>query len=210
MNRHIVRVWAEVVEKGIRWGEDIVRHYADGGSPRSRAVSGDRGSENDPLLQARGKIGEAAVAIWLGRDPFGAVKWDMMNPDKGADMLVPCGHLIDIKTTFPRYKLIWSRNVNDLYYSKQFTALLAVSIDPDDYSICWIEGWVPKDEFFARKRIADGMKGLEKDTWWMAKEDLHDPDDLRKLLVPVTAWLCEQARKACETKKQFEFITRIH
>jgi hypothetical protein len=180
MNRHrrYVLIPDTLVKRGLLWGEKLVAHYAAGGSPQSRAVSGDRGTEKDPLRQARGKIGEVAVAILFGKNPLTDMKWNLA-PDQGSDIRSPSGLLVDVKTTFPPYKLIWSRTINDLYHQKMFDALVSVSIDSENYSKCWVEGWISKENFFKEKQIADGINsGLEKGTWFVDKVILSSIDDL--------------------------------
>jgi hypothetical protein len=110
-----------------------------------------------------------------GLDLDQAVKWSISIADGGWDLLGPRTTFIDVKTTFPNYRLIWSVDVNDLYErEKAFHALVNVSIDPADFSRCWIEGWVSKRGFLQRKRVADESDGLDAGTWFLDKEDL-DP-----------------------------------
>ena len=171
--REYVFVSRPLVDRGLKFGRDLAAHYAAGGSPRSRARSGDRGTECNPLRLAQGKIGECALAIVALLDPDVSVRWDVRYADCGWDLELLGGTLVDVKTTFPKYKLIWSRNVNDLYEEKHFSILVSVSIDPNDFCKCWVEGWVTKREFLARKAIADGANGLEPGTWFMEKADLR-------------------------------------
>lgn len=116
--QHVDRVW---VGQSRSFAERLIQHYAAGGSPQSRAVSGHRGTESDLRRQWQGKTGECAFALHIGQDPSTAVKWGM-DPDKGADVRLPDGQSVDVKTTPPRYKLIWSNNVNDLYQKKTSTS----------------------------------------------------------------------------------------
>jgi hypothetical protein len=178
-NREHVAVQPLLVDAGLKYGRDIVAHYANGGSPRSRSRSGDRGAESNPILQAQAKIGEAAFALLCGLDPRKAVKWTVDHADCGWDVVLDDGRRVDVKTSIPRYNLIWNRDVNDLFYEKQFDVLVSVSIDPNDFSQCWIEGWITKVEFYAKREIADGTNsGLELDTWFMNKGDLWPIKDL--------------------------------
>lgn len=157
----------------------LVAHYKAGGSPNSLAVSGGRGTEYNVERQTLGKIGEVACAIFFGLDPEIAVKWEL-KPDRGSDVILPNEMRVDVKTTVPHYKLIWSRTVNHLYESKEFDLLIAVSVDSVDRRICWIEGYMPKAMFLKRKHIADGKNsGLEIGTWFMDKHELLDIEPLR-------------------------------
>ncbi|KYK50087.1 hypothetical protein A1D31_22510 [Bradyrhizobium liaoningense] len=178
-NRKLVRVPPSYVARGRQFGSDLVAHYAAGGSPQSRARSGDRGTEANPILQAQGKIGEIATAIYFGLDVETSVKWDISRPDPGFDITLRSGLRLDAKTTLPPFKLCWSRHINDLYWQKQFDALVAVSIEERDWSCCHIEGWISKGGFFYQKQIANGANcGLERGTWFVDKAILSNISDL--------------------------------
>lgn len=180
-NRRAVVVPQKWVERGLEWGKALVAHYANGGSPRSRAVSGDRGTEKNPKRLAQGKIGEAATALYLGLDPETAIKLDMVA-DHGTDIFCSNGARLDVKTTFPPFKLIWSRDVNHLFAEKSFNVLVSVSIDQNNFSNCWVEGWILKWDFYKVKQISDGINSnLEPDTWFVGKNILSDIDDLHLL-----------------------------
>lgn len=112
--QYVDDVW---VGESHNFAERLIKHYATGGSPRSRERSGNRGTESDLRRQWQGKTGECAFAIHIGQNPADAVKWHLA-PDQGADVRLPDGQCVDVKTTPPRYKLIWSNNVNDLYQKK--------------------------------------------------------------------------------------------
>jgi hypothetical protein len=101
----------------------LVTEFREGRSLPSRSRSGRRGTASDLPKQARGKIGECAVALYFGLDPAASVKWGVREADKGGDVILPCGTILDAKTTFPKYKLIWSNDINDLFDKKKFDAL---------------------------------------------------------------------------------------
>jgi len=165
--------------------EVMIWVYANGGSPASRARSGNRGTESNLRRQWQGKVGEIATALYFDLDPKQAVNCSFL-PDHGADIALPSGLLLDVKTTLAPFKLIWSRDCNDIYWEKRFDHLVSVSIDEDDFSRCWIEGFVPKQEFFARKQIAEpGRSRLEPGTWFMDKAALHDIEGLKQKTAPV-------------------------
>ncbi len=174
----VPRVW---IGKSIAFGKALVEHYAAGGSPMSRSRSGNRGTEKNPLRLAHGKVGECAFALYCGLDPGSVIKFDVSYADPGWDITLLGGARVDVKTTFQNYKLIWSNNVNDLYEHKQFDALVSVTINQNDFSHCWIEGFVLKTEFLRRKTIADGKRGLESGTWFMDKGCLDPIDQLLHL-----------------------------
>ena len=128
------------------------------------------------------KIGECAVAIYFGLEPLVDVHWAMFADD-GKDLSLPNGIRADVKTTPGHYrKLLWSLEVNDLYWQKTFNVLIACSIDsmaaPGE---CAIEGFITKEDFFRTKQISDGSDGLDPDTWNVPKTDLLDIERLRTL-----------------------------
>jgi hypothetical protein len=177
-NRKPITVPPPLIDHSRIFGKAFVEQVKQGdGNANSLAVSGGRGSETDPELQARGKIGECAAAIYFGLSPR-KLNWSL-RPDGGADIVLPCGLRVDVKTTFPHYRLIWSRLLNSAFWQIDFDILLAVSIDENDYSHCWIEGWITKPHFFAIKNEADGSNGLEPGTWWVDKRVLSNVGDLR-------------------------------
>jgi hypothetical protein len=194
-NRRFVKVPPLYVRRCMDYGQKIVDHYAHGGSPKSRSRSGDRGTESNVKLQAQGKIGECGLAICLGLDPETAVKWGTDFADGGTDIYVPTnGARLDVKTTLPPFKLIWSNNVNDLYHQKKFDILVAASVDENDYSCCYLEGWITKGGFFFRKEISDGVNSrLERGTWFVDKSVLSNIDDLLYLPILTGARIREDA-----------------
>lgn len=178
-NRRLVEVPQHYVDRGRQFGFDLVKHYANGGSPASRARSGGRGTESNPVLQAQGKIGEVALAIYFNLGIETVIKWGLDYPDGGYDILLASGVRIDVKTTLPPFKLIWSRDINDIYFEKQFDVLVSVSIEEQNWSRCYVEGWITKGNFYRRKQIADGMNcRLECGTWFVDKSILSNIDDL--------------------------------
>lgn len=173
-----------LITRSLEFAAALVAHYAAGGSPMSRSRSGARGTEANVPIQQRSKIGECALALFFDLDPLTAVKWGLVA-DGGTDVIIPVNLRADVKTTFPPRLVIWSNNVNDLYWHKTFDVIVGVSIDPEDYRRCWIEGFVPKAYFYQHKQIANGVNcGLERGTWFMPKADLAPID----LLLPVVRW----------------------
>jgi hypothetical protein len=168
-------VW---VDRGTEYGLRRVADYGAGGSPMSLSRSGEWGAEKDPVRQAQSKIGEVAFALWLGLEPEqGVVNWEVegKDGDGGFDVRVPGGYRVDVKTTLPPRKLIWSRQINDLYEGAKFDVLVAVSINGDDHRQCWIEGVISKGRFFRDKQISDGKNsGLAVGTWFIDKSELAD------------------------------------
>ena len=181
MSGQRVIVSVEIVRRSVDFGRRIVAWYAtpEGQRSLSRSLSCN-GAECDPLLQARGKIGEVAAAVYYGLEPDSAVNWATgTGGDRGHDLVI--GRLlVDVKTTLPPFNVIWPRTKNHLFAQRVFDAFLSVSIDELDYRVCTIDGWIEKWEFFERKRIADGngCPRLQSDTWYMPKAELYHPDGL--------------------------------
>ena len=175
--RRLQIVGIEWLQASHRFATELVAHYAAGGSPSSRARSGNRGAEANIDLQWRAKIGECAVALIFDLNPTHAVGWSLA-PDAGFDVVSNFGVRMDVKTTLPPRRLIWSNNINDLYHQKQFDVLVSVSIPANKPLHCYVDGYVSKADFFARKEIADGTCGLERGTWFMHKADLADIAEL--------------------------------
>jgi hypothetical protein len=178
--RRLVILPQNIVDTSRKYGHAIVQWYA--ANPDAAVRAGIWGAELDPERQGHGKAGEYAVAQYCGL-PRSAVRSDVGNgADKGED-LVAYGQRIDAKCT-PTWKqwLLWSQAVNDLYWSKAFDVIVSVSIDDQDWSRCWIEGWLTKQEFFHYKKIADGSNDagkLTRGTWFMDKQPLPDIHTLR-------------------------------
>lgn len=183
-NRRPQIVPVELVDLGMQFGRNMASHYAAGGSPRSRAVSGNRGTERNPERLAQGKIGECALALYWQMDPLLAVKWTVDHADAGYDLLLPGGLRVDVKTTYPPYNVIWSNTINDIYEDVRFDYIVSVSIAKSDFSRTWIEGWISKGAFAAAKMVADGHGiggNLEPGTWFMPKEKLQNIEALMPL-----------------------------
>ena len=120
---------------------------------------------------------KAAVAIYFGLDVEAAVKWAIDCPDHGYDITLASNNLrIDVKTTLPPFKLIWSRDINDLYPQKEFHVLVSVSIEELNWSRCYIEGWITKGGFYRRKQIADGVNSRR---WSPVRGSLDEEHPLR-------------------------------
>ena len=170
---------ANVVRVSREFGVRLVAWYASprGKASASRSRSGHWGAESDPIRLGQSKAGEYAVAVFFGLDLTTAVKRNVGAADNGSDVLVSAIR-VDVKTT-PEQKrwLIWSRELNDLYWEKKFDVLVGVSIDEEDWTQCWIDGWISKREFYDRKLIADGVcdEGkLTPKTWFVEKHSLLD------------------------------------
>jgi hypothetical protein len=166
------------VHRCLEYGRAKVQHYANRHSPRSLSVSGDRGAEKNPLMQAQGKLGEVAFAELCGLDPETAVDWELRDGDAGEDVRMPGGTLVDVKTNFDQPSMYPSKDINHLLPRKRIYAFVSVSIDDRaDLSQCWVEGWVAKEEFLARHKVSAGRLDLgeprQPGTWYMFKDELR-------------------------------------
>jgi hypothetical protein len=184
-NRVSVRLPPPWLTRCVDYGQAKKLHYASGGSPRSLAVSGDRGAQNNWLMQAQGKIGEVALAMYAGLDPEKAIDWAIHDGDRGGDILLPSGTMLfDVKTNFDQPSIYPSKDINHLIAQKNFFGFVSVSIDDkSDLAGCWIEGWTTKCEFLIRKKISAGRLDLgepkQPGTWFMWKAELRS---IRRLL----------------------------
>lgn len=152
-------------------GRKIVEGYASGRNAASRAVSS-HGAENDPILQAKGKMAEVAFCLWAGLDPIQNLNWSE-NVDKGFDVHFH-NYKLDIKWIRSGYHfLIWPVNKRRFYLDTRFGALVLVR--GDGPSFC-IHKWITKAGFFCEKQIApDPMqKGITPGTWFMEDKNLWD------------------------------------
>lgn len=188
MSRVFVDIGMELAEDARRYGHELVAFYASpsGRLSSSRSRSGVWGAEADPIRLGQSKAGEYAVACYFGLNPKIAVKRDVGQADAGADIYLSSNCAADVKTTATwRLYVIWSKAVNDLFWSKKFDALVSVSIEEQNWSRCWIEGWLSKQKFFERKQIADGVNDegkLTPGTWFVCKSDFDDISRLKELI----------------------------
>ena len=66
-----------------------------------------------------------------------------------------------------------------LFATKPFDYLIAVSTEEEHTSRCWIEGYISKRDFSARKQASDGPNSkLAVNTWFVDKSDLPDAAEL--------------------------------
>lgn len=191
-----------------RFGRALVAHYANGGSPRSRECAIDDADKN-PVLQTLGKVGEVAAALYFRLDPATAIRWDVSYPDSGTDIVLPNGIRVDVKASYPPFKLIWPLTKNEFYSEKQFDVLLSVTVDDRDFSQCFIDGYITKAGFFKNKLIArPDISRLIPGTWFVDKRTLSDP---RELLLAAPPDLNELfARYGGSNARMWEAWERLH
>jgi hypothetical protein len=85
------------------------------------------------------------------------------------------GWLIDVKSSPPPFVMLWPLSKNDIWFDKHFDLMMSVSVDDDDRTRCWIDGFTTKDAFYRHKLVAgpDTHKKLIRGTWYMEKRNLH-------------------------------------
>lgn len=179
-HRRFVDIGPHYAREARAFGQELVAYYAspEGQRSASRSRTGNWGAELDPIRLGQSKAGEYAVAILFGLNPELAVKRNVGHADQGTDVRCSPTLRADVKTT-PDGKLyvIWSKEVNDLYWQKTFDVLISVSIDNIDWSRCWVEGWVSKKTFFDKHLVADGTNDegrLTPGTWFARKDVFAD------------------------------------
>jgi hypothetical protein len=185
----IISLSAPIVARCERYGREVVASYEQGLFPRSSAVSGNRGADKDPALQARARAAEWALCVYLAVNPR-TLNW-VVRPDEGWD-LVKHHARIDVKETrwpFGRY-LIWTLDVNHLFEDKQFDVLWFVRGSMPDFEVC---GWVTKAQFREQHHVADENHKLETGTWYMDKGQLNPKEEFN------ADWELHSAMSHCNT-----------
>ena len=170
MDLRPIKLDEQITERCVTFANALVRRYANGETPQSLAFSS-HGMEKDQLGQARAKMAECILAVWLGAplDPLfdrSLRPWDMRT------RLVR----IDVKQTKlnGRY-LIWPLRKNSIFADKDFDVLALVK---NDWNIGFPQGWIKKWEFFRLKSEAGPDHKLTCGTWFVDEELLEDMADL--------------------------------
>jgi hypothetical protein len=175
-----VAIAQDWIERAREHGHRLAQWYASpsGAASLSRTRSGDRGTEKNPARLGLGKLGEVVVAVHFNLPPETTVNWQHWHGGDGGADLVIGEKKVDVKTTEAGKRwLVWSRNVNDLFYTKKFDVLAGVSVLEHDWTQAWVDGFISKQDFYIRKGIADGRgsgEGLERGTWFVPKAILID------------------------------------
>ena len=182
----------------LRFGCEVVISYRVGNNDNSLSVSS-HDAENDPLLQAQGKAGECAVCLWRGGS-IEQLNWQN-RPDGGFDLMID-KYRVDVKTIdINKRFLIWPINKRHLFHVKQFDVMILVKAAlPFEFHIC---GYVSKQRFAERHRVADAAHPLSPGTWYMENSQLGDIEDFSPP-APITA------EAAIAAGRQFEFISGRH
>lgn len=158
-----------VFERCEEWGSGLAGHYADGGSPQSRALSS-HGAESNPELLRDAKVAECCLAMHFGFDPEKVIDWTVYRPDRGWDLLVDLTK-VDAKQVGVNDRfLIWPVRKKNIFDSKDFHVLVAVRTKGRWGQCC---GWIGKKQFRRRWQIADEVHLLTEGTPYIELDGLH-------------------------------------
>ena len=173
----------------------------------------------DKWFQA--KTAEVAAALYFELQPLVDLSWTVERANL-FDIKLATGMRLDVKASLESGNLIWPYTKNAIFLQLPFDTLVSVSLKSGDYQHCWVEGWISKDEFYARKKTADGVRAprLDPGTWWMEKNELHNMAELksqRKISagprVDVSALVCVCKQCGAPTERQIligSFLIYLH
>jgi hypothetical protein len=176
----MIRLSPKLAARCWHYGVELCLHYAQGGSPGSRAVSY-RNAQTKIPLQAVAKIAECIFCLELGCDPNRLLKWDTREADSGADLTLD-GIRYDVKASlFGSRYLLWPKAKNHIFEGKQFDHLVLVLVDADaekhlDAARGYSAGFLRKEDFARLKVIAKGGHDLDPGTWHVHKDQLVGTD----------------------------------
>ena len=179
----IIILDADLLERCVIFGTEVVSSYAAGNKPQSQAVAVKEKPPIDinPEIQAMARRCECGAALALGLDPKTALDWGNV-PDHGGDFDYG-GYLIDVKGTDHPFaqRLIWPVSKNHLFDDHPSEVLIAAQNGRhnDDDKIM-IHGWTHKDDFRNRRRTAKGERGIVDGTWYMLFSELIHMSILRQ------------------------------
>lgn len=175
--RPLITLPPELAQRSVEFAIDAVAGLKAGRYPASSAVSC-FGAEDNIGLWIRAKMAECAFCLYVGEDPE-KLHWKS-GPDAGDD-LVWRGLRWDVKTTEMRNRcLIWPLGKNSIFEQKKFDMLVLVKNAPPVFQIT---GFVSKDRFRQKKKIAGAKHFLVEGTWFMEQNDLTDPESADLLIV---------------------------
>ena len=115
----------------------------------------------------RAACGEIAVADYSGAE---------ISNTYGHDMLL-CGFETDCKTQGQKIptapSLDWRVNVSAIQRAQPCEAYVFARVLTTDYSMVWICGWIPKEEFFRVASFTRKGEIAEPRNGFVAREDLY-------------------------------------
>ena len=191
-----VKLPSGLVERCSKFARMIVARYAAGGNEASRSVSY-RDADKNIDLWTEAKMAECVFAIESDRNP-NALNWTGEPDDFD---FVYRSKQVDVKSTRPTGQfLLWSIRKNGLYDSKHFDCLVLTKVNPA--GVGRSVGYVPKQEFFERKKVAGKGHQLDEGTWFMDELDLRPMSDFYRRYAwrgnvdgPPLEWFCETCGK---------------
>lgn len=154
----------------LRCWKDGCKQASAGATETRRST---RDAQHNSHLQAEAKIGEVVFALTFGLDyehcfteGVRTRDWDFATP-RGRIDLKSCG-LAD-------RCLIWPVGKNGVFWTKDFDLLGLVKVDADAGCGRFV-GWVAKQRFWDRKRIAGERHFLDPNTWHLLEDELEPPE----------------------------------
>jgi hypothetical protein len=174
---HIIELTDAIMRRCYDHGGMMIAGYTSGRNPRSRSVSS-HGAEDNPMLQAIAKMGECALALWLGLD-LDALNWGEWS-DSGWDVEYRGRLRLDAKTIeMERRYLIWP--VNKRYFYDEIKAHVFVLVK-HDLPLFQIYGWISKFDFKQIRKEAGHDHKLTEGTWYVDQDDLFKMESLSAYL----------------------------
>ena len=168
MKQPKIRLSDELIARCLALAQKIVREFAEG--KWSNHLS-HRNADKNVQVWFEGKMAECVFAFESGFG-IGAVSFTG-EPDPHWDVRFRVKR-VDVKQTGPggRY-LLWPISKNGEWHKRDFDVLV-LTIMREDGLGCSV-GWITKEEFFAKKKIAGPNHPLDEGTWYVDRDpDLHD------------------------------------
>jgi hypothetical protein len=171
-----LRDWEDAVN---RWGHEMCPRFNE--YARRQALYG---AENDPVTQAASRAGEIVACLGLGLDPDRELLKEPLpvGEDRPHFDLRLGYRRADVKQTMLHYQyLIWPLTKVLDYATRRFDLLILAKIDyrinDEARTIHSIRGhlygWMTKDRFQEKKRIANDMHPhLDAGTWYVQDLEL--------------------------------------
>jgi hypothetical protein len=166
----------EMLRQSEAFGRAVVASYAAGAKARSKRMAM-HDIDKDPRMQAVGRVGEVAAAIYLGLDPRADLDWGSVATDAGSDFSLPVGS-VDVKATnhSRARRLIWPVNKRAIFEEACADILILAVVAPDLRS-AELRGWLLREDFTKMRKTAGPADALMQGTWYV------DQDHLMRLAV---------------------------
>lgn len=177
-----IMIAAPLVNAARIFATRVVQGYVAGTKPRSRALQapGVPVIWNDPTAQTIGRLGEIALGIFLGVNLDRALDWSA-RPDAGSDIAWR-GHTIDVKTSAHPHAslLLWPATKT---FKPRASILVAARVEAHraDYACVRLQGWIPTDDFLARRTVAERHRSLADGTGYLPESRLRQMPTLKEV-----------------------------